>query len=216
MPQRYVPDAEVLQEMVDYESKPTKRATPKGLDVMAAIGIPQAERILIDELKEDKQWSDYMPTLKRMKERMAEIDWDASVSNRWIATMKDVNSQPENAPYFMNTPQWGKKNLNTALASWAELKHDAILYAKQPFGAECGGGGPPEPICRGYVEPNVAYWQKAIDLLDATKSCSESTISSPRKSRTSHLTCMRKRSSSSPSAKRNSKARNSPMRNTDR
>ena len=170
MPQRYVPDAEVLQEMVDYESKPTKRATPKGLDVMAAIGIPQAERILIDELKEDKQWSDYMPTLKRMKERMAEIDWDASVSNRWIATMKDVNSQPENAPYFMNTPQWGKKNLNTALASWAELKHDAILYAKQPFGAECGGGGPPEPICRGYVEPNVAYWQKAIDLLDATKS----------------------------------------------
>ena len=117
MPQRYVPDAEVLQEMVDYESKPTKRATPKGLDVMAAIGIPQAERILIDELKEDKQWSDYMPTLKRMKERMAEIDWDASVSNRWIATMKDVNSQPENAPYFMNTPQWGKKNLNTALRS---------------------------------------------------------------------------------------------------
>ena len=83
MPQRYVPDAEVLQEMVDYESKPTKRGTPKGLDVMAAIGIPQAERILIDELKEDKQWSEYVPTLKKMKERMAEIDWDASVSNRW-------------------------------------------------------------------------------------------------------------------------------------
>lgn len=52
MPQRYMPDAEVLQEMVDYESNPTLRAVPTGLDVMAAIGIPAAERILIQELKE--------------------------------------------------------------------------------------------------------------------------------------------------------------------
>lgn len=168
MPQRYVPDAEVLQEMVDYDSKPTKRATPKGLDVMAAIGIGAAERILIDELKEDKQWSEYAPTLKQMKERMGEIDWNETVSTRWISSMKEINAQPDNAPYFMKTPQWNKKTLNSALASWTELKHDAILYAKQPMGAECGGGGPPEPICRGYVEPNIAYWQKAIELIDAT------------------------------------------------
>ena len=38
MPQRYQPDAEVLQEMVDYDSKPSKRAIPKGTDVMAAMG----------------------------------------------------------------------------------------------------------------------------------------------------------------------------------
>ena len=68
----------------------------------------------------------------------------------------------------MLSPQWDKKNLNTALASWAELKHDAILYAKQPMGAECGGAGPPEPYTKGYVEPNVAYWTKAIELIDAT------------------------------------------------
>ena len=58
--------------------------------------------------------------------------------------------------------------MNAALASWAELKHDAILYAKQPFGAECGGGGPPEPVVTGFVEPNVKFWRKAISLLDAT------------------------------------------------
>ena len=68
----------------------------------------------------------------------------------------------------MKNHQWDKKNLNSALASWAELKHDAILYAKQPMGAECGGGGLPEPYVVGYVEPNVAYWTKAIELLDAT------------------------------------------------
>ena len=47
-----------------------------------------------------------------------------------------MNKPVPNAPYFMLTPQWEKKNLNAALASWAELKHDAILYAKQPMGAE--------------------------------------------------------------------------------
>ena len=66
-------------------------------------------------------------------------------------------------------PAWGKKDLNAALASYAELKHDAILYAKQPFAAECGDGGPDDPIVRGYVEPNIAFWTTVIDLLNVTK-----------------------------------------------
>ena len=37
------------------------------------------------------------------------------------------------------------------------------------MGAECGGGGPPEPIVKGYVEPNVGFWKKAIELLDNTE-----------------------------------------------
>ena len=81
---------------------------------------------------------------------------------------KTVTDTCNGYPYFMLTPEWQKKDLNAALASWAELKHDAILYAKQPFGAECGGGGPPDPVVTGYVEPNVKFWRKAIRLLEAT------------------------------------------------
>ena len=168
IPQRYQPDAEVLQEMVDNENKPTLRPEPTGLDVLAAIGIQSAERILLKELNEQDRWNKYEENLQRMKQRMNEIDWNCCVANRWIASTKDINAVPEGAPYFMKTPQWDKKTLNSALASWAELKHDAILYAKQPFGAECGGYGVPEPITRGYVEPNIAYWTKAIELIDAT------------------------------------------------
>ena len=168
MPQRYMPDSEVLQEMVDYESTPTLRDVPKGLDILASIGISSAERILIQELKEQKKWNKYTSNLEHMKKRMGEIDWNQTVANKWIAALKDVNSKNAQYPKFMLSPQWDKKNLNTALASWAELKHDAILYAKQPMGAECGGGGPPEPYVKGYVEPNIAYWTKAIELIDAT------------------------------------------------
>ena len=174
MPQRYQPDAEVLQEMVDYDSNPTKRATPKGLDFFAAMGVTAAEQILKDEQTE---WKDFDSQLKKMTTRMNEIDWNETIATQWMRALKVLttsavvgNLESPNAkpPYFMLNPEWSKKDLNAALASWAELKHDAILYAKQPMGAECGGGGPPEPVVRGYVEPNIGFWKKAIELLDNT------------------------------------------------
>jgi hypothetical protein len=169
MPQRYMPDGEVLQEMVDYDSEPTKRDAPKGLDIFAAMGVNSAMRILVDELKENQKWDGYTTNMNRMKARMNEIDWNSTVSNKWMDALKALNEKPQNMPYFMKNEQWDKKSLNAALASWAELKHDAILYAKQPMGAECGGGEDlPNPHVMGYVEPNVAYWTKAIGLLDAT------------------------------------------------
>ena len=172
MPQRYQPDAEVLQEMVDYDNKPTLRATPKGLDFMAAMGVSAAEQILKEE---QTPWKDYDKHLKAMKKRMGEINWDETICTQRMNTLKVLNvwgsdkSNQKQLPYFMLNPEWSKKDLNAALASWAELKHDAILYAKQPMGAECGGGGPPEPIVKGYVEPNVGFWKKAIELLDNTE-----------------------------------------------
>ena len=165
MPQRYQPDAEVLQEMVDYESNTTKREVPKGLDVFAAMGVNAAEKILMDELNEPDRWSKYTSNLKRMKKRMNEIKWEENAATQWMSALKTVIDKPQHAPYFMLSPEWDKKSLNAMLGSWSELKHDAILYAKQPMGAECGGAGPPDPIVKGYVEPNVKFWQKAIDLL---------------------------------------------------
>ena len=165
MPQRYQPDAEVLQEMVDYKGNPSARPVPQGLDVMAAMGVGAAEQIL---MQQQQNWKQLRPTLKRMKSRMDSIDWQATITNQWLQVLKSVNEQPQHAPYFMLTPQWQRKSLNAALASWAELKHDAILYAKQPLGAECGGAGPPHPVLKGYVEPNDGFWKKAVELLSNT------------------------------------------------
>jgi hypothetical protein len=166
MPQRYQPDAEVLQEMVDYDSDKSLRPVPEGLDILAAIGVGAAEKILLEE---GQKWKGFEPMMKKMKARMDSINWQETVATRWLSALKSVNETSGQAPYFMLTPEWNKKQLNSALSSWAQLKHDAILYAKQPMGAECGGGGPPEPVVRSYVEPNVAFWQKAIDLLEATQ-----------------------------------------------
>ena len=168
MPQRYQPDGEVLQEMVDYDNRPTKRATPKGVDFFAAMQVSAAEQILLNE---QSQWTGLKPMLEKMKQRMQEITWSETIATEWMSTLRSLcDRDPQlNLPYFMVTDEWNLKDLNAMLASWAELKHDAILYAKQPAGAECGGGGPPEPVVKGYVEPNIGFWKKAITLLDNTE-----------------------------------------------
>ena len=170
MPQRYLADNEILQELVDVINKPTQRALPKGLDVLAAFGSDDAYKILIDEYQEDKKWSDYVPEFEKVKKTMKTVNWDASMYNKWMQSLNTLLEKDSRQPYFMKTYQWAKKNINAALASWAELKHDCILYGEQPMGAECGGGEDlPEPVVVGYVEPNLAYWNKAIELLDMTE-----------------------------------------------
>lgn len=165
MPQRYQPDAEALITTTDQDSPVSLRPCPKGLDWMAVMGLPGAERILIDELKETQRWTGFPKALTTARKKTATTPWEACVANQWMYTLQSLGDTAQSLPYFMQSPQWQKKNLNTALASWAELKHDAILYAKQPMLAECGDGGPEPPVVKGYVEPNVKFWEKAIALV---------------------------------------------------
>ena len=165
MPQRYQPDAEALIATTDQDSPVSLRPCPKGLDWMAVMGLPGAERILIDELKETQRWAGFPKALTTARKKAATTQWEACVANQWMYTLQSLGDTAQSLPYFMQSPQWQKKNLNTALASWAELKHDAILYAKQPMLAECGDGGPEPPVVKGYVEPNVKFWEKAIALV---------------------------------------------------
>lgn len=168
MPQRYHPDAEVMLEMVDYKSQPTQRDVPSGLDIFAAMGNEGAQSILTGETEATK-WQGFQPTLQKMRQLMDTVKTDCSLATMWLKSLSYAADHEAkikaNYPYFMQNADWQRKELNTALSSWAELKHDAILYAKQPMGAECGAGGPPEPIVKGYVEPNVAFYAEAERML---------------------------------------------------
>ena len=168
MPQRYLADNEVLQDMVDVTPN-SKRAYPKGLDVFAAFGVPAAETLLTGCYKEPENWKQFSKELNRLKDKFkSQQSEQVTVYNLWMKNLLTLPQKDKSAPGFMQTPEWGLKSLNTALASWAELKHDAILYGEQPMAAECGGGGPPDPIVVGYVEPNVAFWKKMSSILQTT------------------------------------------------
>lgn len=169
MPQRYLSDNEVIQKLVDVNPN-SQRAYPKGLDVFAAFGTGTAESLLIDFYKEPNNWSEYSKELQQLKDKFkTSKSTQLSVYELWMKSLLTMQQTDKNNPGFMQTPEWGYKNLNTALASWAELKHDAILYGEQPMAAECGGAGPPDPIVVGYVEPNLPFWRKMENILQTTR-----------------------------------------------
>ena len=169
MPQRYTPDAEVLTYMFD-EKANSDKPFPSGLDVFSAFGVEEADRIINDVLDYPSLWSGYEKEAKNMKDKFAQYDgWDKSMYNKWFECLVTLQNSDKSYPGHMNTSAWARKNLNTGLASWAELKHDAILYAEQPICAECGGGSEfPEPVLVGYVEPNLKFWNKMRQMLTMT------------------------------------------------
>ena len=174
MPQRYTPDAEVLNTLYD-ETPNARHAYPSGLDVFSAFGAAEADQIIREVYDYPSQWPKYTAEAARMKKRFEGYsDWDRSMYNKWIQCLVELQRQEKEQPNYMQTPAWRRKNLNTALASWAELKHDAILYAEQPMAAECGAGGEfPDPVLVGYVEPNLPFWTKMQELLALTRSLLE-------------------------------------------
>ncbi len=168
MPQRYLVDNEILQEMVDVKPD-AERHMPRGLDVLASFGVKQAEDILRNFHHDQDRWGDFNSRLEILKKKFSAFtQGDKSVYNKWIQSLVEMQKRNKDHPSYMQTPYWERKNLNTALASWAELKHDAILYGEQPMAAECGGAGPPPPVTVGYVEPNVNFWKKMNELCKLT------------------------------------------------
>lgn len=172
MPQRYLVDNEILQRLVEVvEGEPSKRPFPKGLDVFAAFGNKAAQKNLVEVYDEENNWNEYMPRLEGLQNKLKDYDeWDEAVYNKWIYTLLGSFEYDKRTPAHLKSDAWDLKTLNTSLASWAELKHDAILYAEQPMAAECGGGGPPDPYTVGYVEPNTVFWKRLLELVDLNKS----------------------------------------------
>ena len=169
MPQRYMADSYVLSRMFD-ETANSNLPFPKGLHVFSAFGSKMADEILANVYGDPKAWDGYAKEMGEMKAEMGKFsEWDKSMYNKWFECLVTLQ-KTDKLPDFMKTEAWQKKNLNTALASWAELRHDAILYAEQPIVAECGGGENfPDPIVVGYVEPNLPFWLKMQEMVKLTK-----------------------------------------------
>jgi hypothetical protein len=132
------------------------RNLPEGTDVMAVLGSKAAD----DMAGKNGGFKNYAENMKKLKEGIDKyLADDGTVYSLWIAALKSGFEDSGADQFFYNSPAWQWKKLSTQSASWAELKHDTILYAEQS-GAEMGDGGeyvagpfaPPYP--RGYVEPD--------------------------------------------------------------
>lgn len=172
MGQRFTLDEYVFGQLiwrrVGTETDP--RGLPKGLDFFAAMGSEEAYNIL-DEMGET-EFTNFVPQMTKVKTEVAALGLDSWTQNlywSWLYSFQPV-IEPKGPAYpaFMQTQAWTRKDLQTALGSWTELKHDTILYAKQVM-AEMGGGGSEFPP-HGYVEPNPEAYARLLALAQMTYS----------------------------------------------
>lgn len=172
MPQRAVMDSVLMQNVVDIASPnhPSDRPIYSGLDLMAAFGDEKAREIL-DNDSYNSHWDKYKEktdeNISSVK-KMEDIDWQKNMYRGWLWMLKSYDQKfGEGYPMFMRNDAWERKDLVSALGSFAELKHDTVLYGKAVM-AEMGGGGEME-IPKSYVEPNVELYEKLNWLLEFTK-----------------------------------------------
>lgn len=145
--QRFTLDGFILQNLIfnHVQDKPSgeRRWLPTGLDVMAALGSNPAMELL-EELGETEypKYSEQMATLQEVVQAQTREQWQSGFYDSWLYAFLPVLEPKGDAyPSVMRTKAWNTREMNSCLGSWAELKHDTILYAKMPEGA--GGGGPP-------------------------------------------------------------------------
>ncbi|NQT83786.1 DUF3160 domain-containing protein [bacterium] len=184
MGQRFVPDSYMFQNLVfpvvagylgsghpfTMEVTPAgpMRCFPRGLDVMAVLGSDDALAIL--ERDGDTDYVDYDKALNELVALFAtfnEDDWNRNLYWSWLYTLKSLlDSYGQGYPGFMQGRAWQDKQLNTALASWTELRHDTILYAKQSYTPPSSIPPEPDPGC---VEPVPEFYNRLRALTRMTR-----------------------------------------------
>jgi hypothetical protein len=156
--QRYTFDSHVFSNVV-YD-RVQRRMMPSPLDVAyAALGNDQAAKLLEPELRKYP----YVPALESMRrlgDEHGDAFWGANLYNLWQGALRALSpgadiAQGGGLPAVARTEPWGRRMLNTQLASWAQLRHDTILYVKQSYtsGVAC-------EFPDAYVDPYPAFYAR--------------------------------------------------------
>ncbi|MDT8358469.1 MAG: DUF3160 domain-containing protein, partial [Methanomicrobiaceae archaeon] len=185
MGQRFVPDSYLFTNLVGpyagrymgsgnpFTLVGSIRGFPMGLDAMALLGSERAREIL--EETENANYERYAAAYADLEEEFGNFsvaDWNQNLYWSWLYALKPLLSDfGPGYPTFMQESAWQDKELSTALASWTELRHDTILYAKQSYTMKATGIVPREeyPVV-GYVEPVPEFYHRLHALTRMTNS----------------------------------------------
>lgn len=159
--QRFCVDAFLLHQVTfDRIPKDIPRMIPSPLDVQACFGSARA----LDHLRpEIKEWG-YQASLAASIDwtrSLPDGTWQESVYHAWLRVLSELSRDttgPEYPP-TLRTRGWADLKLQTQLASWAQLRHDTILYAEESY-----SGGVTCDYCDVYVEPYPEFFDRLRDL----------------------------------------------------
>ena len=159
---RFVLDSFILDQLVFpnvTDGAGVGRMQASVLDVAAAFGSDWAYDLQRQAGVPD-EYPEYEPQMAKVREVVAgrtASHWAGTVYDAWLYAISPMWAPHGVAyPEFMRSDAWAAKSHTTGFGSYAELKHDTLLYAKQAFAEGEGPSVPAEP--RHWVEPEpVAY-----------------------------------------------------------
>lgn len=183
--QKFVMDswatAKVVYDDVLWNDVKVPRRIPSALDVaFAALGNDQVVPELVTrmnardgrEFRDGLNYQHNLAAVRNVIDRQSTAAWDENLYTHWLACLREL-SKPTTGPEFpeaLRTQAWAMKTLNTQLASWTQLRHDTILYAKQSYTGRT--------LCyypAGFVEPVPHFWarmetmaNRAAELIEKT------------------------------------------------
>ena len=157
--QRFIVDSyvfsQVVYDRIKYNGIFIKRMLPNSLDVLFALGNDASAQLLQTEL-EKYHYSTNLASLRYLIDAYTDEFWNSSMYNSWLNAIRTINPPKDRGqlPSFMQTAAYWQSKMNTQLASWAQLRHDNLLYAKQSYSGV--------PLCSYpfvYVEPFPAFYK---------------------------------------------------------
>jgi hypothetical protein len=158
--QRFIVDAYIFSNVVFdriiYQGRKIWRPLPDPLDAMFVLGNDNALPLLKGAI-DTFHYASQLKALRYLVDSYDNSFWQMSLYNVWLDAIRSLNPPVKRTglPYFMLSAAWQHQKLNTQLASWAQLRHDNLLYAKQSY---TGGW-----ICsfpHSYVEPNPEFFSR--------------------------------------------------------
>ena len=173
MGQRYVLDSEVFSNVVYdrvlHDGAP-ERLMPNPLDVAyAALANDQAGMLLAPEL-EEYAYAPELADMRLLADAHGDDYWQGSLYATWLGALRTLSptavdkAVSSGLPSVAATDAWGRRLLNTQLASWSELRHDTLLYAKQSY---TGGAACSFPAA--YVDPYPAFFAALVSFAERGK-----------------------------------------------
>lgn len=168
--QRYVLDSHVFSQVV-YDRTKDARMMPNPLDAaFAALGNDAALPLLKADL--DTYGLSYPGNLEGARvlgDAHGDEFWSANLYNLWLGALRELSPKAEDVadpgavglPQVTATEPWSRRILNTQLGSWAELRHDTLLYAKQSY-----SGIPACEYPDAYVDPYPEFYARLAAYAD--------------------------------------------------
>ena len=165
--QRYTPDSHVFSEAV-YD-RIGLRMMPNPLDAaFAALGNNQALALEQTELTKHAALGGALARMRVLIDSHDAGFWQANFYNLWLQALRALSPHAdiggaggEGLPEVAQTEAWGRRVLNAQLGSWAELRHDTLLYAKQSY-----SGIPACEFPDAYVDPYPELYDAIVQYAE--------------------------------------------------